>query len=209
VNDPLSLDFYNSDFYLRPRSDEIGTYLSAHLLYQHPYLGVENPGGDISTMHFQLNEILPKGNYTAQPSNSSDTIKTCFENSTNSSEKLKIETIIGGNTTYDSDAQILFKELGGSGWSKATEWSFNSTTNVTFTGELNECIAKMNANLTNTPSVRYNGGIRRINTTELFHPVRGLNVQSWDTLAKGMFMGTATLNAKAAEWDVQLIQLQE
>jgi hypothetical protein len=205
-SDPASLDFYNSDFYLRPRSDEIGTYLSAHLLYQHPYLGVEFPGGDISTMNFRMNEIVPTGIYTAQPSNSTETTKTCVVNATNSSEKVKIQTLIGGNTAQPSDGHILFQKLGVAGWSKADEWSFNTTTNVTFTGELNECIAEMNARLMSTPSLRYQGDIQRA-TSETFHPVKGLKVKGFNATAEGMFMSTATLSAYNAEWSVQLVQL--
>jgi hypothetical protein len=158
------------------------------------------------TTDFYTDNISSDANYSAQPVDSSDTTKTCVENSTNSTEKVRIQTLIGGNTEHPSDGHILFKKLGVSGWSVADEWSFNTTTNVTYTGELNECIAEMNARLMAQPKLRYQGDIQRA-TSETFHPVKGLKVQGFNPTPDGMFMGTATLNAYEAEWAVQLIQL--
>lgn len=207
VLDPNSPDYYNSDFYLKPRSDEVGTYSSIHVLYQHPFLGVSSPGGDISTMHFSMTDVVPVGSYTAQPSNSTDTIKTCVMNATNSSETTTINLIIGGTTTFESDAQILFRELGESEWQKAIEWNFTTETGITHTGTMNECIAKLNAELTSKPMLKYQGRIQRDSNADAFHPVRGLQLTSFGTFPQGSFFSSGSFVAAEAEWSIQLLQL--
>ena len=151
--------------------------------------------------------ISIENNLSAQPTNTSDTIKTCFENTGESIEKVQIDLLIGGNTVYDSDSQILFKQLGQADWQKATSWDFTTQTGISFSGSLNECIAKLNGELTSTPMLKYQGNIQRDNT-EYFNPAKGLKVQSFDVIPKGMFFSSGAFVAAEAEWAIQLIQLK-
>jgi hypothetical protein len=203
VYDPEDPDLgeYNKDLYLLPRSDERSDYGDqANLTYlPHP----NAIRGGINTRKFDINKVSASGDYSAQPTNTSETIRICQSNDNDSSTKVDIPMMTGDKSEYNSDSNIQVMQTN-TEWVNSDNWTMDFQTE-TFTGGIADVIAKTHTFLQEAPSVRYNGAI--INTSNnYFSPIEGAKIVTFNDTADNLFFGAGSFNANMSEWRVQLVQ---
>ena len=167
----------------------------------------ETPTGTAWRVAFDLlkiTNITVESDLSAQPTNSSNTVKECLENLNDSAETVSVNMITGDMSAHTSDSNIEIYSTSNQ-WVKSKEWQVGAV-GLTYTGSLANCINTMNLHLQENPALRYNGSITRVGA-DLFSPVLGFKTLTFNDTHDNLFFGGGTLIASECIWNVQMIQL--
>lgn len=180
-------------------------YMKAEVLNS-PFGGTITIGAEpfLRVKSIEPTSITVENNLSAQPTNTSKTIKDCLENPNDSAETITIQMITGDKSEYHSDSNLEVQKTDGT-WVKSNEWIL-SANNLSYTGSLANCINTLNLHIQEVPSLRFNGSITR-SGSDLFDPIKGIKVPTFNTFEDNLFFGGGTYVAAEGIWDIQMIQL--